>query len=350
MHVLIDGRPITDGRHGIGRYTLAVLRHLQEVAPDLRATVICTPDSEQLVASFGHATIVTHVGYLSIVGPVVLAAIQRRVRPDVTFFPSFAVPVVPRRPLVVTLHDATHLAFPSDYRLRVRLFYRLLTLPAARAARTVITVSEFSRRSLERATSLRNLVVIPNGVDHATFSPEGIRDERLGVRSILYVGGYKPHKRVDLLVDALSRVPGATLALVGDVPTALIDRARAVGVLDRIDCLGPLGDTGLAAAYRAATIFCYPSIHEGFGLPPLEAMACGTPVVCADSSSIPEVVGDAGVLFRGDAADLAESLNVLLDDNRRRVELRELGLTRARSFDWRSTAERTATVLRAAAR
>jgi glycosyltransferase involved in cell wall biosynthesis len=349
MHVLIDGRPITDGRHGIGRYTLAVLRTLPEAATDLRATVICTPEIEELVASLGHATIVTNAKYLSSAGPVVLAAIQRQVRPDVTFCPSFAVPIVPRRPLVVTLHDATHLTFPADFRLRVRVFYKLVTLPAARAARTVITVSDFSRRSLESAIGLRNIVVIPNGVDLEAFSPEGHRDERVRVRSILYAGGYKPHKRVELLVDALAHVPDATLALVGDVPTALIDRARAAGVVNRIEFLGSLGDSALAAAYRAATIFCYPSAYEGFGLPPLEAMACGTPVVCADSSSLPEVVGEAGVMFRGDAAELAEVLASLLDDNGRREKLKEQGLRRARSFEWRQTAARTADVLRAAA-
>jgi glycosyltransferase involved in cell wall biosynthesis len=349
VDVLIDGRPIADGRHGIARYTLALLRRLPEVAPDVRATVVCAADTEKLVASFGHRTIVTRSGFTSPEGPLVLSVIQRRERPDVTFCPSFAAPIVPRRPLVMTLHDATHLLFPSDYGRGVRAYYRLVTLPAARAARTVITVSDFSRRSLEAAAGLGRLTVIPNGVDLDVFTFAGRRDQRLGPRSILYVGGYKPHKRVELLVDALPRLTAATLALVGDVPPALLRRARALEVLDQIALLGPLDEAALAAAYRGATVFCYPSLNEGFGLSPLEAMACGTPVVCADSSSLPEVIGDAGVLFSGEVAELAAALSALLDDGPRRNLLRDRGQTRARAFDWRSTTERTADVLRTAA-
>jgi alpha-1,3-rhamnosyl/mannosyltransferase len=348
VEVLIDGRPIRDGRHGIARYTLALLRRLPSVASDFRVTVVCAPENEDLVASLGHATIVTRAGFTSPEGPLLLSLIQRRVRPDVTFCPSFAAPIMPRRPLVMTLHDATHLLYPSDYGRAVGAYYRVVTLPAARAARTVITVSEYSRRSLEAAAGLERMAVIPNGVDLHVFFPDGPLDPRLGPRSILYVGGYKPHKRVELLVDALPHVPGATPVLGGDVPPAILARAETVGVSGRIALLGPLDDAGLAAAYRAATVFCYPSANEGFGLPPLEAMASGTPVVCADSSSLPEVVGDAGILFV-DPEQLAASLTSLLDDPTHRDDLRALGLARARTFDWRVTTERTVAVLRSAA-
>lgn len=335
-----------DGRHGIARYVLSMAPHLV-AASGTEWTAVCAPAWEERFRSLGMRTVVTGLRFTSPLAPFQLARIQRDVRPDVTFCPSFVPPLPSRGPLVMTIHDATHLLRPADYSPLVRLYYRAVTLPVARRSR-VLTVSEFSKSALERAAGLAAVTVAYPGVDLDRFGPDGPSDARIPERSILYAGGYKPHKRVELLIDALSGIPGATLALVGAVPAGLTDRARSLGLEDRILRLGPLDDDELAMAYRSATVFSYPSALEGFGLPPLEAMACGTPVVVADSSSLPEVVGDAGVLVAGEVPALAAAIAALLDDDAARSRSRDAGLARAKRFAWRTTASATVDLLREA--
>lgn len=349
IKVLVDGRAVHGAVHGIARYTIALVRELAAQARDLSLQVICHPDAQPLFSRMGVATIRSRVGFVSPRAPLLLSQLERHLQPDVVFCPSFVVPVAARRPLVMTLHDATHLVFPQDYSLAVQAFYRLLTLPAARRAKRVLTVSDFSRQSLAQAAGLSNVQVIFNGVDTEIFFPAGRREPRLGPGWVLYAGGYKPHKRVDLLLDAMAQCPDLKLALAGDPPASVLQQVQRLGLGSRLLILGPLDDESLAAAYRAAEIFVYPSQHEGFGLPPLEAMACGTPVICAHQSSLPEVVGEAGILFDGGAEDLAAALRTLHNDPGKAQELRRRGLAQAQNFLWSKAGAQLAQVLRAAA-
>jgi len=349
IRVLIDGRCVRGALHGIARYTLALAQQLPRVAPDLDLAVLCHPDSAARFADAGVRVAPCAVEFTAPTAALALSRAERQLQPDVFFCPSFMVPLAPRAPLVLTLHDATHLVFPRDYRRSVGLFYRAVTLPAARRAAAVLTVSEFSAHSLRQYAGLDRIEAIHNGVDHSLFVPTGARDPRLGPRTLLYAGGYKPHKRAGLLVEALRQLPAVQLALAGVPPAALIEQAVASGVARRLQVLGDLSDQGLAAAYRAATLFVYPSAHEGFGLPPLEAMACGTPVVCANATSLPEVVADAAALFDGDAGALAAAIHRVLDDDDARRALVERGLLRSRCFTWQGAAIRVAEVLRRAA-
>lgn len=349
IKVLVDGRAVHGAVHGIARYTIALVRELTAQARDLSLQVICHPDAQPLFASMGVATICSRVGFVSLRSPLLLSHLERQLKPDVVFCPSFVVPLAAQRPLVMTLHDATHLVFPQDYSLAVQAFYRLLTLPAARRAKRVLTVSDFSRQSLAQAAGLSNVKVIFNGVDTEIFFPEGRREPRLGAGWVLYAGGYKPHKRVELLLAAMAQCPDLKLALVGDPPASVLQQVQRLGLGSRLLILGPLDDESLAAAYRAAEIFVYPSRHEGFGLPPLEAMACGTPVICANLSSLPEVVGEAGILFHGGAEDLAAALQTLHKDPGKAQDFRRRGLAQAQIFLWSKAGAQLAQVLREAA-
>jgi len=349
IRLLIDGRAVHGGLHGIARYTLAMAEHLPSAAPELRCTVICHPASAAHFKALGARVVLCKRRFASPLAPMTLSRLEHTLRPDVFFCPSFVAPLSPRSPLVITIHDATHLIFPHDYSRGVGLFYQAVTLPAARAAAHVVTVSEYSRASLREAAGLEAVEVIPNGVDHETFRPEGPRDQRLQEQTILYAGGYKPHKRVELLIDAVAALDGVQLAVAGVPPAPLIERAVARGVGRRLLILGDLDDHELAACYRGASCFAYPSIHEGFGLPPLEAMACGAPVVCADASSLPEVVGDAARLFAGGVDELTAALRSVLEDRSLARAMARRGLERAQRFTWARAAARVAELLRSAA-
>lgn len=234
-----------------------------------------------------------------------------------------------------------------------------------RGARRVLTISEASRRDLIAAYGLApdRVTATPLAAD-GRFRPAAAADvaalrERLGLagRYVLYLGINKPHKNLATLIDAWGRLaadgPDATgveLVIAGRWDPRYDDvRARAA-VLPagaRVRFLGPVADADLPALYSGAAVFAFPSRYEGFGLPPLEAMACGAPVVVANASSLPEVVGDAGRLVPADdVRGWADALGEILGRPEVAADLRARGLARAAIFTWAATARQTLHVYR----
>ncbi|WP_337174175.1 glycosyltransferase family 1 protein [Paludisphaera sp.] len=282
-----------------------------------------------------------------------------RARLDLMYFPAtysfYPVWNVPR--VVVTMHDTLtmehpELVFPS---WKGRLAWSLKEAVAVRSADRIVTVSETSRRYL--LSRLRcgpdRLRVVSEAAD-SIFGP--IVDEArataalarygvpAGARYVLYVGGLSPHKNLPRLVEAFAKAAGPAdlLVLTGDfhdvfhthVPEIRAAIAR-VGLEDRVVLTGFVPDEDLAALYGRAHALAFPSLLEGFGLPAVEAMACGCPVAASRAGSLPEVVGDAGILFDPlDVDDIARGLGELLHDPARRDELSALALRRASTFDW----------------
>lgn len=268
-----------------------------------------------------------------------------RARPRLYFSPGFNPPWPPRGSFVLTVHDLIPLRFGSSFH---RTYFHTLLRPALKRARRVLTVSEFSRREIAAWAGLppEKVVVVGGGVGEA-FRPEGPKGD-LGFPYLLYVGAHKPHKNLERLVEAfaLARLPGVRLALTGRPEEALLLRAKAHGVEGRLVFLGLVPEEELPALYRGALALVFPSLYEGFGLPPLEAMACGTPVVASNRASIPEVVGDAGLLVDPYQVEaLAEALRRVVEDEPLRAELRAKGLARSRLFSWDGVAERVKATL-----
>jgi glycosyltransferase involved in cell wall biosynthesis len=204
------------------------------------------------------------------------------------------------------------------------------------------------------AAQLRVVHLAPTPLPPATADVAALRT-RLGLEGpfFLYVGTLEPRKNLPLLLRAFERLgarAGVHLALAG--PRGWLDEpivAAAARLGERVRLLGPVPPADLAALYAAAEVFVFPSRYEGFGLPPLEAMAAGTPVVAARASCLPEVLGDAALFVEpDDEAGLAEALGQLLDDPALRTELRQRGLARAAGFSWERTAAETLAVYREA--
>ncbi len=274
-----------------------------------------------------------------------LEVLPRRARRDgvnVLHCPTHRAPVRSQVPLVVTFHDLAVLRHPSTFNRWTRTYSRLTLPRVARAARRLIAVSEFTKRELLELLDVpeEKVRVVPNAVG-PPFAPEG--DAAAG-DYVLAVSTLEPRKNLPRLVDAFQRahLNGCRLLVAG---------ARGWGDVrldgDSVNWLGQVGDEELARLYRGARCVAYVSLYEGFGLPVLEAMACGAPVVAARTAAAEEVSGGAAVLVDpldpdAIAAGLAEAVD-------RRDELRAQGLERARAFSWADAARATVEVYRGAA-
>ena len=349
---------------GINWYIYHLLRCLPAVDPAISYTVFT---SESRYAGEGVAlqrsAWPTHRPPVRILWEqVVQPGAVRRAGVDLLHGPAFVGPLFSACPQVITIHDLSFLRYPQNFRAGNRLYLRTLTRLSVRRARRLIAVSESTGQDLMRYYGLppSRIEVVPNGVDDRfrPWSEAEIADFRakkgLPERFLLFVGTLEPRKNVAGLIQAYACLPQPRppLMLVGGkgwLYDEIFARVEALNLSDEVHFVGYVAAEDLPGWYNAALIFVYPSLYEGFGLPPLEAMACGAPVIAADTSSLPEVVGEAGLLVDPlDVEALAAAMNRLLTDRTLRDALRAAGPERAAAFSWQETARRTAAVYRRA--
>lgn len=281
----------------------------------------------------------------------------RRVAPvDLVHAPSVAVPPVREVPLVVTAHDAAPVTWPETFTRRGRWFHHRGFRAAAHRARLVIAVSEFSADELAAHTPIRRerIRVVPNGVDLAPPPADDVARAREswgidGRPYVLWVGTRQPRKNVGVLVDAFRRAVREAglphvLVLVG--AAGWLPDERAGGARDdRVLMPGAVARRPLTALFAGAELFALPSLHEGFGLPALEAMAQATPALLSDIPVLHEVAGDAAAFVAPDDVDAwCARLVALLEDPDERNRLGHAGRARAAAFSWDRCAERTVAV------
>jgi glycosyltransferase involved in cell wall biosynthesis len=286
-----------------------------------------------------------------------------RVGADVWHGPHYTLPLRLRLPSVVTVHDLTFFAHPEWHeRSKVAFFQRMMRASTRRAA-AVVAVSEHTRAQLEKVLApAAPVFVAAHGVDHDRFTTADDDDLRrlaaIGIRPpyVAFAATMEPRKDVPTLIDAFARIAPAhsdlTLVLAGRDgwgATAVRDAAAASGVTTRIARIGWMDDDVLPAFFRRAEVVAYPSLEEGFGLPALEALACGAALVTTTGSAMEEVVGDAAVLVRPrDVTGLAQALDRGLTDATLRDRLRAAGPARAAGFTWRASVDHHLTAYAAA--
>jgi glycosyltransferase involved in cell wall biosynthesis len=291
---------------------------------------------------------------------------------DVLHVPNISAPVASRVPLVVTIHDVIPFVQP-EYRASgaMRLYLSLMER-TVRRAKIVLTPSDFSAGEIERVLGIprERIRVTPLAVDSAlrpASDSEAVRcglEERFGIRGryLLHMAGFDRRKNVPMLVRAFARslisLPDdVALVLAGaphsDNPTVfppIEPVIRELGVGDRMVLTGRVTDADRVLLYQGAEGYVTPSAYEGFGLTPLEAMACGVPVIVANRTSLPEVVGDAGLLVEPELEAVAEAIVRLVTDRELRADLSRRGFARASTFIWERTADLTVAAYREAHR
>ena len=264
-------------------------------------------------------------------------------RLDVVHYPLTVPSPRVQAPTVVTLHDVQHRDLPEFFGPARRSFRRLAYDRAARSAAAVIVTSEFVRERAQEALGLGSdrLHVVPHAIDHTVFSPADEEREPI----VLYPARGWPHKNHARLFQAFATLretrPQLRLILTGG------GLERLDPIPEGVENLGEVPASQLASLYRRAACLVYPSLYEGFGIPPLEAMACGCPVAASSAGAIPEVCGDAAVFF--DPTDVEAMAAAMLEADSRRDELRERGFARVARYTWDETARRHEDVYRAAA-
>jgi glycosyltransferase involved in cell wall biosynthesis len=366
--------PAVQGRAGLGRYAGSLLRALLVLAGDTEFAVFYNRSREaRPPAPFDRLPCYTTPlgdkpwrlrAALTHFGPPGLDAWLPGV--DLFHATDHLLPRFRRIKSVFTLHDLIPLILPELHLPLNRWFLRLMLPRFLQAAAAVIAVSESTRRDAERLLGVpaEKITVIPEGVEpHFRPVPDAGRlaevRARYGLpeRFILIVSTIEPRKNHTLLLEAYGRVreqhPEVGLVIAGKpgwLYQAFFQRLEASGLRDRVILTGHVREGDLPALLTLAAVFAFPSLYEGMGLPPLEAMACGAPVAASNSSSLPEAVGDAGLLLPpDDPRAWAEALARLLSDEALRAELRARGRARAARFTWEAAAQATLAVYSQAA-
>jgi glycosyltransferase involved in cell wall biosynthesis len=373
MHILISGTFWSQPTVGSGQYLTHLVRGLREVAPQHRYTLVVPayagnpPPLPNDIGGVGVRTPfdgrsnnLAKLWFEQIAVPMV----ARRLGADLIHIPYAAPPLHSSVPVVTTVHDIIWRVLPAYAgKAHVRTYYRLVSA-AIRKATHVITDSEHSRNDiitiLETLPERVSTVPLAVGEQYRPLDPIAAQQEvwqRYGIATpfVYYVGGYDVRKNVGTLVRAFGRLrntgTAATLVLAGQALSGdrqlfpdidgLIAEYRLTNSVRRVSV--PPEDGPLL--FAAATVAVYPSIYEGFGLPPLEAMACGTPVIVSDASSLPEVVGDAAICLPPDNPTAwADALRRVLEDASLRERLQKHGLERAATFSWQRMIRETVAI------
>ena len=360
MRVAIDARKLHD--FGIGTYIRNLLRHLARIDRDSEYVLLCQEYDVGVAAQLGpnfRAVLEPSPTY-SFREQVHVPWVLHRERPDVFHAPHYVLPPLTRCRSVVTIHDCIHLMFPQYLPNRAAYVYARASMwSAARQARRILTVSEASKRDIIHFFDVppEKVVVVYNAIEErfaVTPSEEAIARVReryqLNHPFVLYVGNIRPHKNLVRLIEAFAElrthgVGELKLLIIGDEISKLPALRRAVHshkLHKHVRFLGYLEDDTLAILYRLASVFVFPSLYEGFGLPPIEAMASGTPVVTSNVSSMPEVTGDAAVLVDPyNVESIVEGIARVLGDPALAAQLRRKGIARAREFSWARSVART---------
>jgi glycosyltransferase involved in cell wall biosynthesis len=355
VRVAIDTRKLHD--FGIGTYVSNLVRGLARLDHDHEYTLICRPDDVDFVRALGpnFRDWSDRSGNYTVQEQLTIPVDVWRAKPDLFHAPHYVLP--PFTPGNEPRHDSRLHSLRSAYLNRLAHCTQVfLEAPRAKHRASSPCPKRLSATSSTPAHARRKVEVVYNGFDERLTSPSPedearVRDRfQLDAPFVLYAGNIKPHKNVDRLIEAFAqlRQRGMTsvkLLIIGDDISKYSNLRRLVHrhqLHQQVRFLGFVSTDTLAALYQLAQVFVFPSLYEGFGLPPLEAMANGTPVITSNVSSLPEVVGDAALLIDPlDSESLADAMYRVLNEPDLRADLVRRGHERVKAFSWDRSVERT---------
>lgn len=363
----VDARATTAHFPGIGRYIRSLLPAIaSQLLPDERLIYFCSPRQRERLGLGDEQGLLWRPAHSSPFGwgqQIELPRLLRRYGVAVYHSPYYLMPYWPGTRSVLTVYDTIPRRFPHRVSLRARLLFGLTTRMALRTSDAVIAISQATKEDYSTYfdVSPEGIVTIPlAAASHFRPAPtERIvrlrRERSLNEPYVLYVGSNKPHKNLARLMQAWEIILGELagryeLVLAGQLKAHgddLVQQAAAPALRETVRLMHDVPDEDLVALFSGAELFVFPSLYEGFGLPVLEAMACGCAVVCSNRSSLSEIAEGAAVLFDPEApSDIARAISQVLADTQKRKQLQKLATQRASTFSWKRTAAETLRVYR----
>ncbi|MEY4064858.1 MAG: hypothetical protein RIR26_1066 [Pseudomonadota bacterium] len=356
-HIVIDARVVVANQsHGIARYTDEFIRNLKSIQSPFRYTLLVTANSPflQQVWPENFSLRILKSSWISWLGQLEIVWHLSRLKADLFHSPSFIVPFLSSVPLVTTIHDLNHVVLSENYSIFHRFYYSALLARKIKKAKSVITVSGFSQQEIINFFHTpRELVsVIHNGINEKFFHPPEkthpdlkkiLNQYELPEQYILSIGNRKPHKNIARLVEAWcqssTQIP---LVLLSDFDPNLLMMAEKYHKKHSLHFLRFVPNEALPAIYAGAKLFVYPSIYEGFGFPPLEAAACGVPVVVSNCSSLPEVMKDCALYIDpSNTETIGKVLEAALVDSTEKEERVRAAREFVKRYSWSAAAAAT---------
>jgi len=371
MRIGIDCRMFSSKFTGIGRYVYEFVKNVTAINaesgyPHEFVLFFNEPEHKEFEITKNIKKVLVNAKHYSFKEQFKFPSKIKKEKVDMMFFPHFNVPILYRKPYVVTIHDLTLSLFPGQKMIRWyhRLAYQLTIRNAIKKAKKIIAISEHTKDDMIRLLKApkEKIEIIYNGIGDEfkeieeldllkpTLKKYGIKKEFL-----LYTGVWRNHKNLPRLIEALSIIReknGIDLQLVitGKPDPHYPEVKEAIKnykLKDEVICTGLVEEKELVDLYNAADLFIFPSLYEGFGMPPLEAMKCGTPVVASKISSVPEICADAAVYFDPyDTKDIANKIMSVYKDAEKKAKLVEKGFEHVAQFSWRKMAEETLRIIR----
>jgi glycosyltransferase involved in cell wall biosynthesis len=314
------------GDHGIGRFARHVLAGLKYHPIPIASHPASALDSWRLAR-----------------------ALRKLTSQDLFFSPGYNTPLFCPAPFVFTIHDLSHIYSPENTSPQIQGYYATIMKRACHRAARILTVSEFTRGQIIEWSRVapEKVINVSCGVD-PTYRPDG-DFYGLSFPYVLCVSNRKRHKNEFRLVEAYARsgiAPATHLVFTGEPSPEVLSHIKKHGLAASVDFVGSVAEEKLPSLYRGAQALVFPSLYEGFGLPIVEAMVCGTPVVTSNVAAMPEIAGDAALLVDPTAVDqIAQAIRQIVNDGSIHAQLRDKGLARARRFSWISTADKVQALL-----
>jgi len=346
MKILFDARAIGQQMHGIGRYAFNLLRQL--LAEDRGHEFLVLSNGAEIQKRFPPSPWVrflpTKVPLYSLQEQFLIPVLLGKEIFDLYHSPTYTIPLVLAPKGILTIHDLIHLLFPGDYGLGHRLFYRLVVQRAVSRCRKVLTVSESSKNDIMKLLRVdgNKIIITPNGLA-AIWEPTAVENDfkdRFGLAPVylLFVGNPRPHKNFTRVLQAYEILVKEDLYPGRLVAVGISEQKVPEPIRDRLVFLPRCQDDDLVRLYSGADLLLAPSLYEGFGLPVLEAMACGCPVLIGTEGALPEIAGEAGLAVNPyQVLAIVEGMRKVLHDKDLGRKMGKLGLNRAAGFGWEKT-------------
>ncbi|PIW37230.1 MAG: hypothetical protein COW24_01315 [Candidatus Kerfeldbacteria bacterium CG15_BIG_FIL_POST_REV_8_21_14_020_45_12] len=373
MRIGIDARFFGgEQSKGLGRYTQKLIEYLAEHDQENEYVIFLQPESlpQWHIKNTNFTVVEAPYHWYSIAEQIFMPWKIFRAKVDFMHFPHFNVPLLYRAPFIATIHDLIIIHFPTERATTLGpLLYKFkhwagsrVMQHAVKRSQHIITVSEFSKRDISEYYKIdpSKITVTYEAAEHTTRSKPNDNSiailKKYGIKSlyVLYVGNAYPHKNLEVLLQVMKQLqdretdPSFRLVLVGKEDyfySRLKQEAWAMNIDDRVIFTDFVPDEELASLYSEALAYIFPSRYEGFGLPPLEAMHYGTPVLAANTSCLPEILGDAAIYFDpNDISGIIKSIQQVIDEPATRQNLIERGLIQADRYSWKRMMKQTIAV------